>query len=107
MERRWVSKKEAIKLLGLPEVKPDLLEQLKILLAVEIEIYNIWKKEETEDYIYDECCNLFHELNRGQCVDIMEAITSAANQQSLCNLDNPSDSGPISFVDPARKLPEG
>lgn len=88
MERRWVSKKEAVELLGLPEGKPDLLEQLKIILGMELEIYNLWKKEETEDYIYDECYNLFHELSRGQCVEIMEAIISAANRANSCSRDN-------------------
>ncbi len=88
MKRVWLSKKEAIKL-GFPEGQPDLLEQLKIILGMEIEIYNQWKKEETEDYIYDECYSLFHELNRGQCVEIMEAIISAANRSNSCSPDKP------------------
>jgi hypothetical protein len=78
-----------VELLGLPEGKPDLLEQLKIILAVPIAVYNDWKKTESEDYIYDECISLFHELSRGDCVDIMEAIIAAANPANRDIPDKP------------------
>ena len=52
---------------------------IKEVLKKEISIYKQWKREEKlgeidDLYIYDTCVDMFNNLSRGKCVQIMEAL---------------------------------